>query len=230
MTDRFSRCKSSVIFAGVQNFAYFCNVKRAVVILLVSCVIWNINAQFRYEAEWQDIVADIYNFLTEKGETDFEELQSTLNDIAANPVNINTASADDLRQLRFLSDRQIDAILLYVYHHKMENLSELRLIPELKDYEVRNLLPFVYAGEKDKDEPIYWREVFSKAKHELLARADGRYLEEPQRDKQKDPVYTQFRYKFSSNNLLQAGITLRRPTGTGAEGLMYGGYVKGKAG
>ena len=200
--------------------------KRAVFILLILSLVTSLRAQFAYEAELQDVVADIYSFLTERGETDFEELQTVLQDIAAHPLNINTATADELKQLRFLTNNQVDALLLYVHHHPMESLSELRLIPELKDYEVRNLQPFVYAGKAEKDEPLYIREVFSKARHEIMLRTDGRYMEDPFRDKQTDPVYAQLKYNFNYHNRVQAGLSLRRPTGGGASSLLYGGYLQ----
>ena len=108
----------------------------------------------------------------------------------------------------------------------MQSVSELLLIPELQDYEVRNLLPFVYVSPAEQNEPFYWRELISKAKHEISARTDVRYAEDPKREKQLDPVYTQLRYKYNFRDLLQAGFSLRRPTGGDAKALQYGGYVQ----
>ncbi len=194
--------------------------------LLLAAGIVATCAQTRYQADIDDVIADIYAYLSETEEIDFEELQNTLTDFATSPLNINTATADDLAQLRFLTDRQIDAILLYVYQHQMHSVSELRLIKELKSYDIRNLLPFVYALPQETNDNIYWREVFVKAKHQVLARTDARYIEDPHRDKQHDPVYAQLRYKFNYHNLVQASFTLRRPTGAPARDLQYGGYIQ----
>ncbi len=177
-------------------------------------------------ATTEDIISDIYRFLAETEEVDYEELQEELLEIAEAPVNINEASYDDLARLRFLSPKQIDNILLYVSRHQMESLSELRLVDGLQDYEIRDLLPFVCVRPAKSTEPVYWRELFRFARHEITARTDARYVEEPRRNGQLDPVYTQLRYKAGYKDKWQAGFTLRRPTGGNAKALQYGGYVQ----
>ena len=64
-----------------------------------------------------NILEDIYNQLAEDGDIPMEELQEDLLDLAANPINLNQTNANELSQLRFLNDEQIDAILLYQYPH-----------------------------------------------------------------------------------------------------------------
>ena len=65
-----------------------------------------------------DVLEDVYNQLEEEGEMEaLEDVQEELMDIAANPINLNHTNADELSRLRFLSDEQIDAILLYQYEH-----------------------------------------------------------------------------------------------------------------
>ncbi len=81
------------------------------------------------------IMQDIYEQLVENGrEPDFEELEPELLTLHENPINLNAATEDDLRRLRFLSDEQIDDILLFVYKQPLNSLYELRLIPSLADY------------------------------------------------------------------------------------------------
>jgi len=177
-------------------------------------------------ASTEDIISDIYRFLAETEETDYEELQETLLEMAAHPVNLNSATREDLAPLRFLSDEQIDRILLYAYRHPMDSLTELRLIPGLQDYEIRDLLPFVCVRPVKREEPVYWREMLRQTRHEVLAWTDVRYAEDPHRDHRHDPFYTRLRYKLDCHRLLQAGFTLQRPTGTDASGLQYGGYIQ----
>lgn len=173
----------------------------------------------------KDIVDDIYGFLSETETINYEDLQEQLIEIHQHPINLNEATAEDLERLRFLSGKQIDNILLYVETHPMDSLSELQLIPDLQDYEIRDLLPFVCVRPKEVRPPIYAKEVFKYAQHELLARTDARYIEDPKRDQQSDPIYSQFRYKFNYRNQVQAAFTLRRPTGCKAQDLLYGGYI-----
>ena len=176
-------------------------------------------------ARMDDIIDDVYSFLSESGEVDYDDLQERLLSIAEHPINLNSATSDDLSQLGFLSDRQIDDILLYVYRHPMDSLYELQLIGSLRDYEIRNLLPFVCAGPVEKDS-VSLRDVFRYARHELTARVDGRYMEDPHRDKQNDAVYAQLRYRFRYKDKVRLSLTVQRPTGVPAKDMLYGGYFQ----
>ena len=102
-----------------------------------------------------DVLEDIYNQLSEDGEVPLESLQEDLLEIAANPINLNNTNANELSKLHFLSDQQIDAILLYQYQHPFQEIYELQLIHCLKDYEIRTLLPFVYVGKTNEDDKLY---------------------------------------------------------------------------
>ena len=93
-----------------------------------------------------EVILDIYNAVTEFGEVDYEQLQTDLYTLHESPIDLNNTSDEELTQLYFLSPQQIDAILAYAYRHPFESLYELRLIPELADYEIRDLLPFVYIN------------------------------------------------------------------------------------
>jgi len=170
----------------------------------------------------EDVIDDVYRQLMETGEVDYEELQEELMELAAEPIDLNSATEEDLKRLRFLNMQQIDAILFYVYQHPMESVEELDLIAELQPYEIRNLKAFVTVKSKKIDNPIYFREVFKYAKHELLGRVDVRNAE----SFKTDPVYGQFKYKFNYRNQVQFGFSLRRNTGVPAKEMEYGGFIQ----
>ena len=158
-----------------------------------------------------DIVLDIYNAATELGEVDYEQLQNDLFALHESPIDLNNTNDEELSQLYFLSPRQIDDILLYAYKHPFESLYELRLIPSLADYEIRDLLPFVtISNDSSPNNIAYAREVFTQAHHELVTRVDARNIEAFEGT---DPVYTQFRYRFDYQRRVIAGAQLRRPAG-----------------
>ena len=125
----------------------------------------------------QDILEDIYGQLAEYGIA-MDDVAEQLMDIAENPINLNHTNAEELSQLCWLTDEQIDDILLYQYQHAFVSVYDLQLIHSLKDYDIRNLLPFVYVGEVEEQEKIYFREVFHYAKHEITLRADARNIED----------------------------------------------------
>lgn len=169
-----------------------------------------------------DVLEDIYNQLSEDGEVPLDNLQEELIEISTHPINLNNTNAAELSRLHFLSDEQIDAILLYQYQHPFQEIYELQLIDCLKDYEIRNLLPFVYVGEVKDKEKIYFREVFHYANHEITLRTDVRNIE----DYDTDPVYAKLRYRFNYQNKVQAGITIGRSTGIPWKNIDYGAYIQ----
>ena len=198
-----------------------------VILLVLFCVSTIYSQSFSLE----DILEDIYNELSEEGEVPLEEVQEELLELASYPINLNQTTADELSKLRFLSDEQIDAILLYQYQHPFQDIYELQLIDCLKDYEIRNMLPFVevkpipYPSLK-LGEKMYFREVVHYAKHEMTLRMDARNIE----DFEGDPMYGKLRYRFNYRNRVQAGVTAMMAAGDGRLAMGdrwdYGGYIQ----
>ena len=179
-----------------------------------------------YGQSLDDIILDIYNAVSEFCETDFEQLQSDLYAIHEQPIDLNHTTDEELSQLYFLSPRQIDDLLMYADKHPFESLYELRLIPSLADYEIRNLIPFVQIINHKSEITngvIYPREAFAHASHEIIARVDARNIESFEGT---DPIYAQLRYKFDYQRRMTFGAQIRRPAGGGAKDLQYGGYLQ----
>ena len=205
--------------------------------LVGLCVVLAMHSQsIVMEAAIEDVLEDIYHQLSEDDEILQEDVQEQLMNIAANPINLNHTNADELAELMFLSDEQIDAILMYQYEHGFKEIYELQLIDCLKDYEIRNLLPFVEVkptpdpslkGRASLREKMYFREVFHYAKHEMTLRMDARNIE----DFEGDPMYGKLRYRFNYKNRVQAGVSVLRRQGDEAirqegERWDYGGYIQ----
>ena len=202
---------------------------RVIIIILFILPSFQGRAGVRPSFSLDDIILDIYNAVTEFGEVDYEQLQTDLYALHESPIDLNNTSDEELTQLYFLSPQQIDAILAYAYRHPFESLYELRLIPELADYEIRDLLPFVYINraalnsETINTDALYAKEIFAKAHHELLTRIDARNIEAYEGT---DPIYTQFRYRFDFRRRVTFGVQLRRPAGGFARDLQYGAYLQ----
>ena len=205
---------------------------RVIIIILFILSSFQGRAVVRPSFSLDDIILDIYNAVTEFGEVDYEQLQTDLYTLHESPIDLNNTSDEELSQLYFLSPQQIDAILAYAYRHPFESLYELRLIPELADYEIRDLLPFVYinraalnseAINSINTDALYAKEIFAKAHHELLTRIDARNIEAYEGT---DPIYTQFRYRFDFRRRVTFGVQLRRPAGGFARDLQYGAYLQ----
>ena len=211
----------------MQIYLYFCGVKKFIrtlcIILFLSPSLEG-KAGERFSASLDDIILDIYNAAAELSEVDYEQLQSDLYALYETPVDLNNTSDEELARLYFLSPKQIDDILAYADRHPFESLAELRLIPSLADYEIRDLLPFVHIT--NHHSPMtnsFPKEVFANARHELIARVDARNIEGVET---ADPMYVQTRYRFDYRRRVVFGAQLRRPAGGGAKDLQYGAYVQ----
>ena len=219
----------------MQNILYFCAVKRQIRVIIIILFLL---PSFQGRAEdspfnlqpstftLDEVVLDIYNAVTEFGEVDYEQLQTDLYALHDAPIDLNNTSDEELSQLYFLSPQQIDDILAYAGRHPFESLYELRLIPSLTEYEIRDLLPFVQIrNHKSKiiNQKLYPREVFAHATHEIIARVDARNIEGVEGT---DPMYVQGRYRFDYQRKVTFGAQLRRPVGGIAKDLQYGAYLQ----
>jgi len=77
----------------------------------------------------------------------WEEAYEILSELAGQPLDINSASREELEALPFLTAQQVEDIMAYRYRHgELQTMGELQMIPSL-DYEHRRLLQcFVYVG------------------------------------------------------------------------------------
>ena len=212
------------------TFAGEMNTIRRIILGLVLCMAIAMHGQ---DIRVEDVLEDVYSQLAEDGDWSYEDIEEELLSIADNPMDLNRVTGEDLSRLMFLSDEQIDAILMYQYQHGFREIYELQLIDCLKDYEIRNLLPFVRVDslgvEKFRGsgvQKLYFREVFHYAKHEMTLRVDARNIE----DFEGDPMYGKLRYRFNYQNRVQAGVTAMMATGDGrlamGERWDYGGYIQ----
>lgn len=185
----------------------------------------------------EDIIYDIYENRIDAGQydNDFDAFYENLIQLQQNPININQATQQQLEQLFFLTDKQIDAILLYVYRNgPLHSVYELQLIRQLETYDIRNLLPFITIGSPEK-KPFYWHDLLDFGKHELTMRFDARNIENySQTDKTYtgDPFYANLKYKYAYKDRLQIGLHAEKDVGEQFVGPnnytfdSYGGYLQ----
>jgi hypothetical protein len=150
----------------------------------------------------------------DQGETEDDTYLQDLEMFRKNPINLNTADADELKQLRIITDLQIENLISYRnLFGKFINIYELQAVPAWDVNTIRKLLPFVTVaipislGEeagrrfRDGDHSLLLRVS------QVLERSDGfnkstsgtKYLGSPQR--------MLFRYRYTYKNLLQFGLT-----------------------
>ena len=158
-----------------------------------------------------------------------QELADLYESLHAAPLNINTATKEELSMLPFLTDRQIEDIHAYIYMHgPMLTLGELQLTGSL-DYTTRQLLRFfVYAGDVPPErEKIRLTDVLRNGRSELIFSTDiplylrdgFRYHSPEELERYPNRAYKggrlseSLRYSFNWHNRIRFGIAAQKDAG-----------------
>lgn len=119
-------------------------------------------------APWQTLLQDITE--TEDFEnTHWEDYEEDLEELASHPLNLNTATREDMERLPFLTAQQAEDILAYIHRYRgMKSMGELAMIKSLNWYQRQLLGYFVYTGQgKEKGFPSLGN-IMRYAKHEVM--------------------------------------------------------------
>lgn len=119
--------------------------------------------------EWEKhfvLYAESENLSSETIETTYDMLYA----LEANPLDINTATREELEALPFLSARNVEDIQEYIYRHgPIKTMGEFALIRSI-DYNQRQLLSvFTYPGDVEKRLFPKLGNILKYGKSELLA-------------------------------------------------------------
>lgn len=150
-------------------------------------------------------------------ETDWTNELEELSEQIQQPINLNTATKEQLEQLPFLSDVQIENLLAYIYiHGHMQTVYELQLVEEMDRQTIEYLLPFICAKPVDKVQSIpRLRDVFNYGKQELLTRFDIPFYTRKGYEKTYlgPSLYNSLRYSFRYRDHLYMGMTAEKDAG-----------------
>ena len=158
---------------------------------------------------WEECFEQFYAE-SEINESDKEEIFALLSELAEHPLDLNTATREDLERVPFLNAQQIEDIQAYVYqYHGMRTLGELSMIESL-DFQRRQLLSyFVYLSPVSDNKPFpSLKEILSKGHHTLLFTFKAPFYQ-----RKGDingylgyPYKHSFRYNFHYNDYFQIGL------------------------
>ncbi len=174
---------------------------------------------------WEDFVEQYSNMcFDDEGNSEIsEERFDILRNIYDNPININTASREDLLEIPFISDAQADSIISYVKRHRpVISLGELALIPYI-DYQTRFLLTAFLTCDTTIIQKQTIKDLIKNGKHCVGANTitplytpegckSNTSLEVPARylgDKNRAGI----KYLYNYNNELKFGITSEKDIG-----------------
>ena len=166
-----------------------------------------------------------------EGETEDDSYLQELENFRRHPLNINTADADEFKQLRFLTDLQIVNFVTYRnLFGKLISVYELQAVPSWDIGTIKKLLPFITTTTalslkdeagirfRDGEHSLLLRgiQVLEKAKGFDKSTSGTKYLGSPQR------IF--FRYRYTYKNLLQFGLVGDKDAG---EQFLKGAQSKG---
>lgn len=156
----------------------------------------------------------------DQSETEDDSYLQQLQQFLKNPININTATEDELKELKIISDLQIDNLIRYRrLFGPLVSVFELQAVPSWDAATIRKVLPLVTAAnvlsatEDFRKRLKSGEHIFLLRASQVIERSKGydqssggtKYLGSPQR------IF--YRYRYSYKNLLQYGIAADKDAG-----------------
>jgi len=141
--------------------------------LFISFIFILFALQFSAQIVDEDV---INNFIEEIAEASDEELDYTLlyEDLyyfAQNPLNLNTATREDLEKFQFLSDFHIEDILEYQRTAgEMHSIYEIQLLKSFSIKEIRQLLPFITVEKKEQNQMPDFKKALKFGRNNVFLR------------------------------------------------------------
>ena len=156
------------------------------------------------DMSWDDFVQSLTYDEESMGEEAWQQYLEQLEWLHSHPMDINSATPDEMAMLPFLTPAQIEAIQAYVHlDGPMKSLGELALIPAI-DYQTRRVLPLFFTvrhGEGRESKKGGW---FRNMQNSLDSRMDIPlyYRKGYQTVKYRgNPLYNRIRYSLESDHV-----------------------------
>lgn len=140
---------------------------------------------------------------------------------ALNPLNINTASRDQLSRLHLLNEIQIDQLMTYLETYGPAlSIYELNAVEALNPLVLKRMEPFIWFGPPD-EEARTLSEMLEYGRHEIMLRSLGT-LQVAEGYKKREDGTVPFegnrfryysRYRFQSGNDISAGVLAEKDPG-----------------
>ena len=182
---------------------------------IIIMVFISLSGKAQTEHSWGKYLDELYQF-DDDNISSREDAFEVLTELEQHPININTATRDDLERIPFLNATQIEDLLAYVYQYNgMKTLGELMLIESLDDTRRQLLQHFVYVSNDETAAFPSLKNILKHGKHDLTLA-----VKLPFYDRRGDingylgyKYQHSLRYKFSFGEYLQAGLVGSQDSG-----------------
>ena len=124
-------------------------------IILINClsVVWSVN-NLQAQQVLEEVVEQLVNN-DEENINRWENLYEELSDLRENPLDINSATKEQLERFPFLSDKLVENILYYLYKYgPMLTDKELMMVEDMDIYTCRLLKSFIIVKQPEKNPRI----------------------------------------------------------------------------
>lgn len=173
-------------------------------------------------SDFQDLIEE-FILGTEGDDFDFNTLLEDIEHYRRRPLDLNRASAEQLRELTLLSEIQINRLINYRREvGDLIAIYELQAIPGFDLNTIRIILPFVSVGKDPFQSHTSILKMITDSRHELYMRA-GRILEQQRGFTESptpggsrflgDPYNLFMRYRHTYENRLSLGFTAQQDPG-----------------
>ena len=174
---------------------------------------------FSASPPWQQLLSDL------SSSEDFEHVawqdyEEDLEEMAQHPVNLNTATREELERIPFLTASQVEDILFYIYRYgQLKSMSELTLISSIGWYQRQLMSCFFYVAD-DGSKPDFpsLKNIAQYGKHEVMG-----MLKVPFYERKGDasgtggylgyPYKHGLRYQFRYGNSVKLGFVASQDAG-----------------
>lgn len=204
--------------------------KHMLIIVLLSLFIngYKAESQISFSVDkWREYVDELASETEE--EARIETLYQDLSYRTEHPFDLNRVTREQLRTLPFLSDRQINHLLNYRERYgRLFTVYELKNIESIDFQTIELLIPFVQIGELPVyNHPIQVKNLLKYSSNELQIRYDQCFQQKkgyrtypdsvleryPNRQYRGEPFYTSFRYSYTWDDRIQAGLVAEKDAG-----------------
>jgi hypothetical protein len=176
------------------------------------------------------VIQQRIEFIAEELEVEdisLEDLFNSLSYYYDHPLNLNSASKEELEQLLLLSDFQINDLLLHIERHgKLISIYELQSLKYWDLTTIQNVLPFVKVDDQLDKLQLSFKEFLKEGKFEMYLRwirgIEQKKGYEDVSDQEKlesnsyywgspDRLYSRIRFHYRTN--ISVGVTMEKDAG-----------------
>ncbi len=200
------------------------------------------------QTEIPDVIEQSIEKIAESTENDidFSDLADDLEQLKNRPINLNNTNPEQLSRITFLSDRQINNLILYQLEYgKIFTLFELQAIEGFDSATILKMAPFILLGDEPNLHKLKLKNILEYGRSQLFLRyqqviqkQQGYSVPDSIADKSKNSKYLgnparyYFRYSYNYYDRLSIGLTGEKDPGEAFFGKyqpygmdFYGGYI-----